>query len=192
MFEYNVDDPVDNSVTVILTGDIMLGGEFLTFKNERNLDWTYPFLKAKSVFDGADIVFGNLECPLSNHGPMRADKAMALYSPPDSIRALLYLNCSVVSLGNNHINDYGEEALSKTIDILTANGVLSFGAGKNLEEASRGITIERNGLRISFLGYTTDEEHVKSIIAGPNTAGCASYDFARIKDDIDRVRVNLT
>ena len=83
---------IDNDVTITLTGDIMLGGEFLTFRNERDLSWMYPFKKVRPIFEGADIVFGNLECPLSNDGPVRADKDMVLYAPHDSVSAIKYLN----------------------------------------------------------------------------------------------------
>ncbi len=178
----------NNSSTLILVGDVMLGGEFPVFKNENNLDWSYPFLKLQPLFSNADIVFANLECPLSDEGPPRADKEMALHAPPDSLKAFRHLNCSVVSIGNNHINDYGEQGLSKTIELLKTNEIPYFGAGSNLQEASKEVVLDKNGLKISFLGYTTDDMHVRSIIAGPNTAGCAPYDFARIRDDINKIR----
>jgi len=178
---------IDNNVNLILTGDIMLGGEFPALKDERNLGWEYPFRKVKPLFEETDIIFGNLECPLSRDGPV-ADKNCILYAPPDSVSALKYLNYNLVSLGNNHINDYGEGGLIKTIEILKNEEILLFGAGRNLKEANREVIIERNGLKICFLGYTTSEEHVQSIIAGQNTAGCVPYDFSKIKYDIDRVR----
>ena len=56
---------VSGDVTLLLRGDIMLGGEFLKYKNERNVGYKYPFRDLKRLFDEADIVFGNLECPLS-------------------------------------------------------------------------------------------------------------------------------
>ena len=179
---------INDDATIILTGDTMLGGEFLTFRDERNLRWEYPFEKVKHIFENVDIVFGNLECPLSNDGPVRADKAMVLYAPFDSVRALKYLSYTVVSLANNHINDYGGEGLIKTTELLKREGIYNFGAGRDIKEANREVIIERNGLKICFLGYTTSEEHVKSIIADADTAGCVFYDFKRIKEDIDRVK----
>ena len=49
---------------------------------------------------------------------IRADKGSILYAPPDSINALKYLDYNILSIGNNHINDYGEGGLIKTIEIL--------------------------------------------------------------------------
>ena len=178
----------ENKVNLFITGDVMLGGEFLTHKDKRDLSWESPFKKVKPFFEDADIVFGNLECPLSNDGPVRADKDMALYAPLDSVSAIKYLNYNVLSLGNNHINDYGEEGLIKTIEILKSEKIPFFGAGRNIKEANREVIIERSGLKICFLGYTTSEEHVKSIIADADTAGCVFYDINRIKEDINKVK----
>lgn len=177
-----------NSIILLLTGDIMLGGEFVNFKAEHNIDYEYPFQSVKGLFEKSDIIFGNLECTLSNDGIPRRDKAMALYTPPESVSGLRYLGYNVISLANNHINDYGAKGLEGTIRILEANNIPCFGAGKNLEEANRELIIERERIRVSFLGYTTDEKHVKSIIASINTAGCVFYDFSKIAGDIDRVR----
>ena len=178
----------EGNVTLLLTGDIMLGGEFLKYKNEQNVSYEYPFKNLKKVFEEADIVFGNLECPLSKDGVIRADKGSILYAPPDSINALKYLTYNILSIGNNHINDYGEGGLIKTIEILKNEKIPFFGAGRNLEEANREVIIEKNCLKLSFMGYTTDETHVKSIIADADTAGCVFYDFKKIKKDIERVK----
>lgn len=176
------------NIILLLTGDIMLGGEFTEFKENRHVDYEYPFDGVKKLFEEADIVFGNLECTLSKTNEVRQDKSMTLYSPPDSIQALKYLGYNIISLGNNHINDYGEQGLVKTIKILGDSGISCFGAGRNLGEARKAVFIETKGLRFAFLGYTTDESHVSSIIASSNRAGCVYYDLPRIEQDIVRAR----
>lgn len=178
----------NNVVTLLLTGDIMLGGRFLDYKERQNIDYEYPFRPLKSLFEETDIIFGNLECTLSREGIARRDKSMALYAPPESVSALKYLGFNAVSLGNNHINDYGSQGLDKTTQILKENSLPFFGAGRNLEEAGQELIIAKNNLKIAFLGYTTDEEHVKSVIATSNSAGCVFYDFSRIANDIERIR----
>jgi poly-gamma-glutamate synthesis protein (capsule biosynthesis protein) len=177
----------DNNLTLLLIGDIMLGADFTRFKQEQGVDYEYPFENCKEVFRGADIVFGNLEGTLSKSGLLR-EKGPNLYSPPESISALNYLNFSVVSLGNNHINDFGVEGMIETMEILRDNKINFFGAGRNIKEANKEVIIEKNGFKISFLGYTTDERHVKSIIADDDTAGCVFYDFKKIKEDIEKLK----
>ena len=176
-----------NSLTLLLIGDVMLGEDFIRFKQEEGVGYEYPFEKCKKVFGDANIVFGNLEGTLSKSGPLR-EKGPNLYSPPDSISALKYLNFDVVSLGNNHINDFGTEGILETIEILRENEILSFGAGRNLNEANEEVIIDKNGFKLSFMGYTTDEKHVKSIIADVDAAGCVFYDFKKIKEDIERLK----
>ena len=178
---------MDKTVTLLLTGDVMIGEEFLKFKKEKNVDYEYPFRSVKKYFEEPDIVFGNLDCTLARSKMIRA-KGPNLYSPPESVNALKYLNFRIVSLGNNHINDFGEEGITKTKKILKENGILSFGAGKNLKEANKEVFVNANGLEVVFLGYTTDEMHVRSIIATSNTAGCVFYDIKKIGEDIERVK----
>ena len=120
----------DNNLTLLLIGDIMLGEDFTRFKQEQGVDYEYPFEKCKKVFDDADIVFGNFEGTLSKRGPLR-EKGPNLYSPPESISALKYLNFDVVSLGNNHINDFGAEGIIETMKVLRDKKILFFGAGRN-------------------------------------------------------------
>ncbi len=177
----------DKSLTLLLVGDIMLGEDFVRFKEERGVSYEYPFKNVEESFEDADITFANLECTLSKSSAVR-EKGPNLYSPPESVDALKYLNCTVVSLGNNHINDFGEQGIIKTMEILKDNGISCFGAGRNLEEANREVIIESKGLKFCFLGYTTPENHVKAIIAGANTAGCVFYDSRKIEEDIKRVK----
>ena len=45
----------ENKVTLLMVGDIMLGGKFLRLKSDRDLGWSYPFENVKSLFEGVDI-----------------------------------------------------------------------------------------------------------------------------------------
>ena len=60
---------------------------------------------------------------------------------------------SVVSLGNNHILDYGESALVETLEHLDAAGIKWVGAGRNYEEANRPLLLEIGGRKLAFLSY---------------------------------------
>ena len=60
--------------------------------------------------------------------------------------ALIAGGFDFVSLANNHIMDFGPEALEDTIAVLQEHGVAYAGAGRNLEEARRPALMERKGL----------------------------------------------
>ena len=76
----------NDSMTLLLTGDLMITKDFLHFQSSNKLDIEYPFTNVKEITNSADIVFSNLECTLSKDGlPMRPNTGPLLYSPPDEI-----------------------------------------------------------------------------------------------------------
>jgi poly-gamma-glutamate synthesis protein (capsule biosynthesis protein) len=56
---------------------------------------------------------------------------------PKNIDVLKVFKVDVACLANNHILDFGEEGLLETIETLNKNGILTVGAGKNIEEAEK-------------------------------------------------------
>lgn len=85
----------------------------------------------------------------------------------------------VVTLANNHLMDYGREGLDDTIATLDAAGIAWFGAGERDKVARRPLTIERNGVRLGFLGYyfqappdMLEPEAMYAKSRRPGVAGC--------------------
>ncbi|UCE07316.1 MAG: CapA family protein, partial [bacterium] len=68
--------------------------------------------------------------------------------------ALVNAGFDVVTLANNHILDYGIEGLENTITVLDSIGIAYCGAGLTLEQARKPAILERNGYRITVLGYS--------------------------------------
>jgi poly-gamma-glutamate synthesis protein (capsule biosynthesis protein) len=54
-------------------------------------------------------------------------------------------------------------------------GIYVVGAGKGSNEAERELVVEVNGMSVGFLSYTSDEDHIRSVIASETEPGCASY-----------------
>src|SRR3954452_10980480 len=84
--------------------------------------------------------------PIEKLANIRADPAIA----PDIGR----LNLDVVSLANNHMMDYGAEALADTIENLRAQNIKLVGAGATLAEAIEPVIIDVRGRKIGFLAFT--------------------------------------
>ena len=55
---------------------------------------------------------------------------------------------------NNHTLDYGRDALLDTVDAVEEAGMAAVGAGRNRDEALTVRVVEKNGLRVGFVGYT--------------------------------------
>ncbi|OPY11895.1 MAG: Capsule biosynthesis protein CapA [Syntrophus sp. PtaB.Bin001] len=92
----------------------------------------------------------------------------------------------VVNLANNHIMDFGPEALERTLALLKEKVIHAIGAGRTISQARQELILSCKGKRIAFLAFTSDEPHVKAVIAGPDTPGCAS--FSDFNEVLRRVR----
>ncbi len=174
-------------VTLIATGDIMLGGTLDKVFREKGFESLINPLVPD--FNKADIVFGNLEAPFSNQGNPQKNKIL-LYQESKVINYLKYLGYDVLSLGNNHIMDYAEEGLKETIKILEKSGIRNIGAGSNAEEARKPAGFSIKGIKISFLGYTsaTTDKSNPLIYAQEKGCGLVPLDLKIIEEDIDKVR----
>ena len=145
--------PEPNFVTLLFGGDIMLdrGVKNSVIKNS-NGDYSILFEKLNTLKE-ADITFVDLEGPASDKGEDQKN----LYSfrmDPSSIPALKGAGLSIVSVANNHIGDWGYEAYVDTLERLKENEILYTGGGLNLNEAEKPTIIEKNSMKIGFLGFS--------------------------------------
>ena len=60
---------------------------------------------------------------------------------------------NVACLANNHILDASKEGIDFTLESLENNGFLFIGAGRNISEASKPLTIDVKGKKIGILNY---------------------------------------
>lgn len=135
-------------------GDIMLDRDVGRHFLEKPQDFAMSDIRA-AVKD-CDIVFANLENPVGDVGrPDKIQNARVTFrADPRCLTVLENLGVNVVSLGNNHMLDYGPDALASTLANVESRGMHHAGAGRNYEEANRNILMEKNGLRIAFLCRT--------------------------------------
>ena len=113
----------------------------------------FSFENIQAYLKTFDVLFGNLEGPVSDKG---ADQG-SVYSfrmPPAVIPALARAGFSVVSVANNHIEDFGEEAMTDTFQRLSAASIVYAGGGFTEEEAYRPRTVTLDGVRIAFLAFS--------------------------------------
>ena len=138
---------------VAAVGDIMLGGT--ATPELRKLGYDYPFEQVRTVLKQAQLVFGNLEGPLTDGGEPMQDKKYVFRSPPDKVApALARAGFNVVSLANNHSMDYGSQGLEDTRTALEKNGIRAVGAGKNLAQARTPAYLKAGAATVAFLAYS--------------------------------------
>src|SRR5215471_15760141 len=89
------------------------------------------------VMFSADCRLINLECVISSRGEAwrPATKAFHFRAMPRAVEFLQAAKIDGVTLANNHVLDYGAEALLDCLKLLDRTGIKRTGAGATLEEA---------------------------------------------------------
>lgn len=103
----------------------------------------------------ADLLFGQLECPLSDRGEPAPNARLAMRTPPSVAPVLREAGFDVMSVAGNHALDFGTIALADTVTALDAAGIARCGGGANIAQAREPAIVERGGKRIAFLAYTS-------------------------------------
>ena len=138
---------------IIFVGDIMLSRGVGRVMEEEN-DYRYPFLRVADILKEADIMFGNLEGPISSRGSDVGSK-YSFRADPRAVEGLTVAGFDVVSVANNHIWDWGADALVDTVSILRENGITAVGAGPSASRANEAGVLQAGSTSVGFLAYTT-------------------------------------
>jgi poly-gamma-glutamate synthesis protein (capsule biosynthesis protein) len=114
----------------------------------------YPWTSVARTLRAADVTVGNLETSISTQG-IAAAKKYTFRGPPQALPAMARIaGFDVLTLANNHTDDYGPDALLDTIRYVRAAGIKSIGAGANETHAARPALVAAGGLTIAFLGFS--------------------------------------
>jgi poly-gamma-glutamate capsule biosynthesis protein CapA/YwtB (metallophosphatase superfamily) len=93
-----------------------------------------------------------LEGPLASEAEKTA-RNFSYRVNPKLATALALANVNVVTLANNHLTDCGRDGVVETLEVLTAAGVASVGAGENAQAAHRPVILWAGRWRVGVLGY---------------------------------------
>ena len=129
----------------------------------------YPFAAIRPRLSDADVRFGNMESVLVPETfPPQELASQALASPDAVAPALAEAGFDVLNMAANHVLDCGTVGLEHTRDVARNLGIEVFGAGLDVEAAHRPAIVEKNGLRLGFLGYQEDCNYTYGHVgAGP-------------------------
>jgi hypothetical protein len=123
---------------IALTGDVMLG-RMVDQEVIRNQSLRPEALwgDVLPILLAADLRVINLECVISARGREwhPQSKAFHFRAHPRAIDCLKSASIDAVTLANNHVLDYGAEALLDCLGLLDQAGITHAGAGRNLAAA---------------------------------------------------------
>lgn len=143
--------PAAGRLRIVGTGDIMLGRGV----HAAPVD-SFETLISPGVAEAlsGDVVTGNLECVLGSAGAPNPLSHVHFRADPRRAATLLK-RFDVVSLANNHINDFGPEAISQTMEELDRLGVRHAGVGRTPDEAREPVVFDRAGHHVAVFAATT-------------------------------------
>ena len=185
---YKADDRVYPNVhlSMLFVGDIMMDrGIKRLIATKGSGDYSFPFREIASTTSGADIAFANLEGPISDKGTKQGS-IYPFRMNPAATKALYDAGFDIVSVANNHVGDYGREALEDTFLRLNQAGIIYTGGGFNKAEAEKLKILERHGKKIGFLAFS--DVGPKWLLAGENTSGIALANLGLLTEAIRQSR----
>ena len=139
-------------VSIAAVGDIMMGSSDHGLPPDGGAG---SFASVAGLLRG-DIVFGNLEGPLtdaSGGSKCGADSTscFAFRTPPSYVAHLDAAGFDVVSVANNHAFDFGAEGVADTLEALAGAGIAATGP------AGTTAVVEASGTRVAFVGFSSYE-----------------------------------
>lgn len=173
--------PSEPVVSISFVGDVMLAdGPGRVMQRGRD-----PFAPFAQLLKQSDIRVANLECVIATRGRAEPEKPYTFRAHPRALR-MLKRHFDGVALANNHSGDFGPDAFAQMLGLLETNAMGYFGGGRNLEQAHAPWIVERNGLRIAFLGY--NEFFPRSFEADFDKPGVAWSEDEQVVLDIRNAR----
>jgi poly-gamma-glutamate synthesis protein (capsule biosynthesis protein) len=111
----------------------------------------------------------------------------AIGGSPGGAEVLRNGGIGAVCLANNHMMDFGQDGLVKTLEELDRAGVRRFGAGRNIGEALSPFYVEKDGIRLALLGRSA------VVVSSPcyangETPGVAHFNLEETKQAIKASR----
>ncbi|MDE0332527.1 MAG: CapA family protein [Nitrospinae bacterium] len=133
------------------TASFLTGGDIAPDRNSAK----GMFGRPGKLFRDADFSFANLENALSTRGELMKGKATKHRGHPSLVAGLVDAGFDAVGIANNHLLDFGVPSLEETMVTLRRARIPFTGAGLDLEEAMSPVVIERGGLIIGLLAYSS-------------------------------------
>ncbi len=172
------------TVKIAFAGDTTQSDVFAEATSWRSMN--YPFEDVNEIFSSADISFVNLETCVSDRGESEKKEGYGFQTLPEYLQVYTTAGIDIVSAANNHIRDYGMDALDDTFTNLDSYGLCYIGAGRNITEAEKMIVYEVNGVRVGFTALNMINMN-PTWYAKDDRAGINCVDFAACEDYLNLI-----
>lgn len=106
----------------------------------------------------ADVFLLNHEYCISDRGEPLEGKYYTFRADPKRMKLIEEMGTDMVSLANNHVYDYGADAFSDTMELLSQAGIPYVGGGHDIEEAKQPVYFVVNGVKIGYVAASRAEK----------------------------------
>ncbi len=114
----------DRDLTILAFGDMMLSRHVRVLMDIHGLDYVFRNIRGEdnAFFEGADIVFANLEGPIKGNGT-KGGESLSFSFNEDVAPLLKWHGFNLLSISNNHAVDQGWDGRDTTIAALETEGI---------------------------------------------------------------------
>jgi poly-gamma-glutamate synthesis protein (capsule biosynthesis protein) len=145
--------PAPVNFSLVAVGDILMHQDVKTAATQDANGFPSLWADLLPLFQGADLAFGNLETPIA---PTTGRPGVPFqFNAPEGLpSALRASGFTVLSTANNHAFDQGPKGVGETLTRLRAERLVAVGSGEDRAQAESVQILERQGIRVAFLGFT--------------------------------------
>ncbi|MEM7339275.1 MAG: CapA family protein [Actinomycetota bacterium] len=118
----------------------------------RTTGYEHALAGLDGLFLEDDLSVINLECPLTDIGAP-VPKQFRFQCDPNALVPLREAGVEVANQGNNHVLDYGPDAMLDSIRRLRSGGIAPVGAGPDATAAHEPALFEINGWTVAVVGF---------------------------------------
>ena len=140
MSNVSIIDGNKDNVMLSFVGDVSLADNFeIMPKYDARGKGIYGIL-SKDVVDimtGSDLMIANSEFTVSDRGAPLPNKFYTFRASPKRLSIYGEMGVDLVTLANNHVYDFGEDAFLDMLNAFDEYNIPYVGAGHNIEEAKR-------------------------------------------------------
>lgn len=159
-----MEDAEGDIITIDFTGDINLADDWYTMTElVTRENGIYDCISEEVVAElqSADISVINNEFVFTDGGDRQTDKAYTFGAKTENVAMLDAFGADLANLANNHTYDYRESGLMDTIQTLEGHGIVTMGAGANINEAKAVQYFVIKGRKIAFVSATEIERYAR-------------------------------
>ncbi|MFA5945857.1 MAG: CapA family protein [Patescibacteria group bacterium] len=155
-----VPSPNDSSTTLEFVGDIMLARNVEQYIKLYGTE--YPFAKVGDLLSNSDLLIGNFEGTVREKENIEGTNVMNFDTTPGNVSMLATQGFDLLSLSNNHADDYGRATAELTRTTITNAGMTPFGDAWEGGKFVAHKTV--NGITFAFIGYHAFNETTAGIV----------------------------